>query len=1000
MASLTSLPHELLRMICNEIYARNEEFEDLTDRLDCLWALAALAHTSRRLLSAVEPILYERGVEHHWPRPLAWAAKRGYVGTLTKALAAGAQPDQKMQLQMTRVLLSLVNDTQQAMSYLALHEEEWARDMTPTGEQFDVFIPSYEAPVPDPQEHYHGGRRANIQDLAFIRPHVLPQSFETGDFVLRQYTALHLAAREGHIDIVNGLLDHGASLDTPSRWFCPCDPPRGLWQTLMDPVTVDRGVENWSPLHVAICFSRFEVAKCLISRGARTSKGTDNRPAAYKYEALRQAAATGHADLIEYILDLHPEMDVDWQDSLGLTPLYHACANRRWDSTVPLLLAHGADLNSHFRVSDTSSWNELFELTLLGEACRLGRFEDALKLIDLGADINLGLLKLEGNSEAPRTTQITHLHVCYVNFGRGDRERFPFKEHIWGPGQLQEVFRSKLISQTARCWQESGGKMGPWRLPRGDASLAGCKHDNVPALKPLLAAGADPRARDSKGRNAIMMVVEEPRGPRMFDRDLAYRNWGFLPSPPRSFSISKERPDKCAVIRLLLDAGVPVNETDAEGNTVLHILFAGFADRADARSAHPSQQVENWMTARTEGHILRLLLDRNADPCLRNSSGASALRVAVEQGHARAVDAIACQRRIDLVRDLPMDEILAIFNAVRHNRNFSSGRVLNHDDYFEREHDEGDFLGMDAGEPRLLNTLVDMDSTGRLSSDVPFICSRLLHGTVLSSSSELAEMLCIRGLGMGSFDGAAKLKLLRTAIKANNWDVARSLLREIPPAEVNSLDDNGQSLLSLLFATRPHRDRSSVDNATFVMELMDAGADIHQVVSPALPRGGDTTPLKRALLYGGMYPVEQMLRRQPLLGNAEAIERRYLHWTVSLQWRDDLPHLCRRVLTDDTIRILLRAGADPAQLDDKGDTPFSLVLQELASTLDCLANTYHWLKPLSRGVDINLKNKAGYSAADYLDELTKMDVDILDDILVYDWVSDGEGRKMEISWLK
>ena len=67
MASLMSLPNELLRKVCNEIYPRDDEFEDPTDRLDCLSALAALAHTSRRLQSIAEPVLYDRGVEHHWP---------------------------------------------------------------------------------------------------------------------------------------------------------------------------------------------------------------------------------------------------------------------------------------------------------------------------------------------------------------------------------------------------------------------------------------------------------------------------------------------------------------------------------------------------------------------------------------------------------------------------------------------------------------------------------------------------------------------------------------------------------------------------------------------------------------------------------------------------------------------------------------------------------------------------------------------------------------------
>jgi hypothetical protein len=93
-----------------------------------------------------------------------------------------------------------------------------------------------------------------------------PESYETVDYLLREYTALHLAAGEGHTEVVNLLLANGASVDSSSRWLCSCRPQRGLWQTMLDPAIPDYRLEpiDWLPLHAAICFSHIETAKNLL----------------------------------------------------------------------------------------------------------------------------------------------------------------------------------------------------------------------------------------------------------------------------------------------------------------------------------------------------------------------------------------------------------------------------------------------------------------------------------------------------------------------------------------------------------------------------------------------------------------------------------------------------------------------------------------------------------------------------------------------------------------
>jgi len=76
--------------------------------------------------------------------------------------------------------------------------------------------------------------------------------------------------------------------------------------------------------------------------------------------------------------------------SLNLTPLYYAMANGQWHSTVPWLLKKGATYN----MSSSYTYRRprcKVTGTLLAECCRLGRYQDAIRLVDLGIDITLPL---------------------------------------------------------------------------------------------------------------------------------------------------------------------------------------------------------------------------------------------------------------------------------------------------------------------------------------------------------------------------------------------------------------------------------------------------------------------------------------------------------------------------------------------------------------------------------------------------------------------------------
>ncbi|EAQ90278.1 hypothetical protein CHGG_02213 [Chaetomium globosum CBS 148.51] len=959
--------------------------------------LYQLSLVNRRLLSVVEPILYARGIGYHFATPLAWAAKFGIAATLHKVLAAGASPDRKLRCQMTRHFWHFANDAHQAtldwaagdpkywpplsndrVEALDDEEEIWAKDMTSGLADFDVGYPAEVCPSAGLAGN--GSPDSSTVDFAQSPRDPPPELYEA-DRLLREYTALHLAAREGHTDFVNLLLANGASVDSSSRWFCPCRPHRGLWQTMLDRPTLGHLLKpvHWLPLHAAICSSRIETAKSLLSAGATVLRNSHNGSASYG--ALHQAAAAGHVDLVRYILDTHPDIDVDVPDELGMTPFYHAYINARWDSTIPILMARGANINSRVRVvfdrrhGDVQT-NVRLDATPLAEACRLGRFEDALKLIDLGANVTMGVQL--GNDSAINMN-IPPLHLCCMDFGL-DNEFYPTGEAIWSRAPGQRAFRGAVIARLVAAGVSPDAKMGFIGFGVETALTVAVRHTNVAAVEALLAAGADVGIRNLKGRNALMVSVEPPTIDSPSEMSLGFLS--YAPAYLASFRIAHS--DAWAITKLLIEAGVSLVDGDEDGDTVLHLLFDSLDEGDRFRIESPSDM-----------GILRLLLARGADPCLRNKKGVPALHVAVRNGRLAAVQCIAAQGRIDLVKTFPMEVVGALFDAVQFEDDIEDATT---DPDWEAL--MGDPHRFSAATLRLIDALVDMDRSGRLSSNVSFICSRLHNRHRKDPALEVAEVLCYRGLAADTFDGEAKLTILRAAIKAARWDMARALLRDVPETDINSLDPEGHTLLSLVTSSRRMHDGG------FAWELIEAGADIHIRVAPSLSCGEDTTPLKQALICSDTYPIERMLQKQPIRGNPRAIEHRYLHWAVTLPWNPSLEEEWSESVWSDRdtiVRALLVAGADPTQLDSNGDTPLLRAAREMDENKhDVCREIGHWVKPLSRGVDGHRKNKQGRSIVDHLtniiNERELSDLEFMYSVMVFNLTEDGKSVKRAIRW--
>jgi hypothetical protein len=134
-------------------------------------------------------------------------------------------------------------------------------------------------------------------------------------------TPMHVAAREGHADILSLLLEHGADVDT-------------------------RDENGRTPLYRASCNGQVEAGQYLLNRGAdintRSIQGT---------APLSEAVCEG----VEFArMLLERGAWVNTPDYDGWTPLHYAIANENIQ-VVRLLLVHGADVNARNESGKTPS---------------------------------------------------------------------------------------------------------------------------------------------------------------------------------------------------------------------------------------------------------------------------------------------------------------------------------------------------------------------------------------------------------------------------------------------------------------------------------------------------------------------------------------------------------------------------------------------------------------------------------------------------------------------
>ena len=369
-------------------------------------------------------------------------------------------------------------------------------------------------------------------------------------------TALHWAVRSDDRDSIQLLIRAGAQVNVANRY--------GL-----------------TPLSLAATNGNPEVVSLLLESGA------DPETASPEGEtALMTAAKAGNPDSVAALLDYGADVNAK-EHWFNETALMWAAAENHAEVTR-ILIDHGAEINARsvqqefarFRFNLATMVNTVLPrggLTALMLAARQGAVGTARVLVDSGADLNLtdpdgtsalviailnghydvGALLVEKGAD-PNIADVSgmaavyaavDLHTQPLMINRPTRKSSGSVENLDLLGQLlargadpNGALKAVLL---ARYHNTGDPQLGPGTTPL----MRAAKSLDVPAMRVLLDAGADPALKNRSSATALM-----------FAAGLGRNGFG-----------GKSEAEAIDAVTLCLDRGADINALNSAGQTALHL---------------------------------------------------------------------------------------------------------------------------------------------------------------------------------------------------------------------------------------------------------------------------------------------------------------------------------------------------------------------------------------------------------------------------------------------
>ncbi|MEI6653151.1 MAG: ankyrin repeat domain-containing protein [Verrucomicrobiota bacterium] len=341
----------------------------------------------------------------------------------------------------------------------------------------------------------------------------------------------------------------------------------------------DLSADEPTPLHLAVNYPNSKAVAYLLEHGANPEEmklGT--RP-------LHNAALGGNAEVVKLLLARKVDVNAA-QVPLGTRPLHFAVINGDME-IIRLLLDHGAEVNA----VNKNGGPALHDATWSDEICNL--------LLDRGADP-----KLE------QSDGTTTLHRACQDGSKGLVEKL------------------LLLHPNLDAWD------GQEFTPLLNAAEAG----RADLLKLLVAAGADLKATQKHGRNALHLAAgsASPEAVRfLLDHQFGVNE---VSNSGDTALMSAAGHCRLETVTLLLGAGASVNGAEKKkGMTALMVAaIGGRVSPTDLRTG--TQSLGQCGPFDDSLKITALLLDKGADMRAKDREGKGALHWAAAVGNAGVVE--------------------------------------------------------------------------------------------------------------------------------------------------------------------------------------------------------------------------------------------------------------------------------------------------------------------------------------------------------------------------
>lgn len=314
-------------------------------------------------------------------------------------------------------------------------------------------------------------------------------------------TPLHVAAGEGHVEVVKCLLEGGAR----------CDVPR--------PTELSRFGSWCSPLHLACGRGHLEIVQVLHQNCANIDAiSQDPR----SVSVLHEAVSNHRVDIVKYLIDQRVKVNIF--DNLGFSPL-HIAAKHGFADVIDLLIQGGSHVDFFF---DDPMQTPLMSSIISGQC------SSVKTLLEAGAKVdgvlndsaplyqamrceptNLPIIELliscGANEHIPDEVGYYPLH-CAANFGQYEIADF-FLRRGHDPSQLSEspddigqretALHCAVFGNNPRVLQllvKAGVSVNSLALPGKQTPLYNAMlNHKIEMVEQLLSLGADINVQDASG---------------------------------------------------------------------------------------------------------------------------------------------------------------------------------------------------------------------------------------------------------------------------------------------------------------------------------------------------------------------------------------------------------------------------------------------------------------------------------------------------------------------